>query len=737
MLAQWRTRLVAQRRMLPLSSALRTQLQSRQQHTSTAAAADAVATPASSTSLHDLRPYQRECIEACLDRLRRGVRRQAVSLPVGSGKTVIFSSLIQQIPAPTEMATKTLVLAHREELLNQAARQIQNAAPHLVVAIDQGTRKANPAADVIVASVATLGRENSPRLNRHDPRRFKCVVIDEAHHAAASTYTRVIDYLDAGSGGALVVWGCSATLQRHDGLGLNQIFDEITYQKHFVQMVRDGWLSGLRVVNVRTYAKVDTVRVHAGDFSTSELSLAVNSGERNLAVVEAYRKLAAGRRKSTLVFAVDVAHAMALCQAFHDHGRLAAEVVVGKTPVAERERILAEFRRGTLPVLVNCGILTEGTDIPNIDCVMMARPTRSSVLFQQMVGRGMRLSPGKSDCLLVDFVDSFRTGAAPITVPTLLGLDPDLILKETDLLDAESLASQQKAHKPMRSPKEEELDRLAGQLQELDPTQSRDPDAGQDAVCMPGMRFVESLDPIRLFNSTSMSESLSCGNEALRSISPLAWVCLSPQRYMLDAHGTFYYVTYDAEDRIWRGSSRVQRVFSSKTASRSKPQQAVMFYSPEKPIEFKAQSLPQGLRAVDSLLRANLSFMAYKKLSWREAWRSKPPTESQLKMLKRLGLEVPSAAGTASIQKGARDADTQGTTVPLASGSVPGGLTRGMATNLIARLNHGAGKAARDIKKLYSDVAAERAARQAENARRALWVPMAPGKSGKSGAQAD
>ncbi|KAJ2715107.1 putative ATP-dependent helicase IRC3, partial [Coemansia spiralis] len=208
------------------------------------AAAPGVAAPGAL----ELRPYQRACIEQCLAALGKGVWRQAVSLPVGSGKTVIFSNLIQRVPAPGPEATKTLVLAHREELLEQAARQIKRASPQLEVHIDQAQRVASPAADVVVASVATLGRSGSARLRRHDPARYKCIIIDEAHHAAAESYGRILEYFGRGTDEQpLLVWGCSATLRRHDGLALGEVFDQIVFHKSFLEMIREKWLSGLQV----------------------------------------------------------------------------------------------------------------------------------------------------------------------------------------------------------------------------------------------------------------------------------------------------------------------------------------------------------------------------------------------------------------------------------------------------------------------------------------------------------
>ncbi|KAJ2764610.1 DEAD DEAH box helicase, partial [Coemansia nantahalensis] len=481
----------------------------------------------------ELRPYQQACIEQSLAALGRGVWRQAVSLPVGSGKTVIFSNLIQRVPAPAAEATKTLVIAHREELLEQAARQIKRASPHLEVHIDQARRVANPAADVVVASVATLGRAGSARLLRHDPARYKCIVIDEAHHAAAESYERILDHFGRRADEQpLLVWGCSATLRRHDGLALSEVFDEIVFQKSFLEMIHEKWLSGLRVTTVRTSCSLSGVPTQAGDFAPSHLSRAVNTKERNGAVVRAHAALAAGRR-CTVVFAVDMAHAKSLCRAFVDSGTH-AETVLSTTRTADRERILDEFRAGRLPVLVNCGILTEGTDIPTIDCVIMARPTRSTVLFQQMIGRGMRLSPGKKNCLVIDFVDSFKRAASQITIPTLLGLSPSTVLANADVVSAASGATG--ATVPVDecepSPQQKLVRSFERHLASLDPS------GAMDALKQLGFKAHVHLNPLRFFelgecpdglNPAAYCRQLDCASSGatwkLREISRYAWVC--------------------------------------------------------------------------------------------------------------------------------------------------------------------------------------------------------------------
>lgn len=382
-----------------------------------------------------LRPYQSECVEKCLEALGKGIRRQAVSLPVGSGKTVIFSNLIERIPPPTPTATKALVLAHREELLDQAAARISAAHSHLVVDVDQGRRGASQLADVIIASIPTLGRVGSRRLSAYDPSRFKAIIVDEAHHVAAASYLRVLDHFKVREATSpILLWGCSATLRRHDGLGLGRVFDAITYHRNMLELMKDGYLAPMRVFTVRTHLDLSNISVSSSssasperDFVLAQLAAAVNTPARNALIVEQWHKLArsAGRR-STIVFAVDIQHIQDLVAAFRAAGAT-CEGVDGRTSSDARSDVLRRFSAGEISVLVNCGVFTEGTDIPSIDCVVMARPTRSSVLFQQMVGRGLRTAPDKDDCLVIDMVDSFRKKSF-VTAPSLLGLDPDFVM---------------------------------------------------------------------------------------------------------------------------------------------------------------------------------------------------------------------------------------------------------------------------------------------------------------------
>lgn len=363
----------------------------------------------------DLRPYQIEALQAIDDYEARGIRRQLLVLPTGTGKTIVFSHL-NRFPL--------LVLAHREELLEQAAEKIRLANPEVSVEIEQGQRYSGRS-DVVVASVPTLGRANSERLSVFERGYFRCVVIDEAHHAAAPTYRRVLDYFD----GALRI-GVTATPQRGDNVRLDDVFEEVVYFKEIKEMISDGWLAPLVGYRINSNCDIGGVATRAGDFATDDLAEAVNTEVRNKLAVRAYRELVDG--KKCLVFCVDVAHARSMSDAFHADGISSAHVV-GSTEPETRKKVLDDFRNGRIRVLTNCEVLTEGFDDPSVEAILMARPTQSQLLYTQIVGRGTRLSPGKEACVIIDIADTTRN-KIPIGLPTLFGLPPGFDPDGDDIL---------------------------------------------------------------------------------------------------------------------------------------------------------------------------------------------------------------------------------------------------------------------------------------------------------------
>jgi ATP-dependent helicase IRC3 len=369
-----------------------------------------------------LRPYQQASLDAVVSKYRAGVRRQLIQSPTGSGKTVIFSHVPEVMR--NDLHGQTLVLVHRDELIQQNAEKLRRYNPDLKVDIEQGEQFADPDADIIVASVATLGRKVSKRRQRFDWDSIRICVVDEAHHSTASTYRTILEeggFLEDGSSKLLL--GVTATPNRSDGTPLADIYQEIVFRYPLRQAITDGWLCDLTGFRVDTRTSLDAVHTVAGDFKQDELADTVNTAERNQLIVKTWMEHAANRQ--TIVFTVDIQHAIDLAAMFQEYG-VNAEAVWGVD--TKRADKIGRHKNGHTQVLTNCGVLIEGYDDPSIACVILARPTKSSLLFQQMIGRGTRLCEGKQNCLVLDVVDS-STRHSLATLPSLLGMPAGLNLK--------------------------------------------------------------------------------------------------------------------------------------------------------------------------------------------------------------------------------------------------------------------------------------------------------------------
>ncbi len=375
-------------------------------------------TPPAVPARPTLRPYQREAIDAVLAARRGGTRRMVVCLPTGSGKTVVFAELARLA------RRQVLVLAHREELLQQARDKLQAALGGARrVALEQGTQRAPEDAEVLVCSIRSLHSERLARLVRG--RDLGLILYDECHHAVADDNRRVLEQLgcfDEGWTGTLL--GFTATTQRGDGQPLRRVFERIVYQRGLLEMIEEGWLAPLRGFRVATAADLSGLSGGGLDFREEELASAVDIEERNALVARSIQELARDRR--TVAFCVTVDHARNLSRALNRLG-VPAGVVHGAMAGEVRAQALADFRAGRTRVLTNVGVLTEGFDDPGVSCIAMARPTRSEGLYAQCVGRGTRLAPGKRDCLVLDFVDLSELSL--VTLPTLCGLPRDLDLE--------------------------------------------------------------------------------------------------------------------------------------------------------------------------------------------------------------------------------------------------------------------------------------------------------------------
>ncbi|KAF9956982.1 hypothetical protein BGZ72_002305 [Mortierella alpina] len=603
---------------------------------------DVIVAPALTPSpVTQLRPYQKECIDACLANLEKGIKRQIV----------IFSHLMEKVPPPFPGATKTLILAHRQELLAQTQAHVLRNGTGMTVSVDQGVRKADMSADVIVASVPSLGRAGTTRLEKYNPKEFKAIIIDEAHHAAAESYGRILKHFGAHVPEThIFVYGCSATVRRHDGLKLGGVFDYISFHKDFITMIEDKWLCNLRVSAIQTEFDLRDVKTQRGDFVQKDLSIKCNTPVRNDIVVRSYMTYCKDR-KSTVVFAVDIAHAEELTNVFRRHG-FDARVLSSKTNDVERAQLLADFRARKFPVIVNCGILTEGTDIPAIDSIVMARPTKSNVLFQQMLGRGMRLYAADKVIASQEDIDAIRN-------------------KEIATL-------------------EKELEAAAGESEEAEVVEAIDAKVAK-------IKVYEYENPYQLIGDCSGAP------RRVWHASNNAWVSVGPNEYVLVVKPDTFKIEKSPEDGLFRCQKRVTMNNKKSLAQGSgDPDKSSKrrFMSKSTMLPIEADTLEDCLRGVDTWISKHIGHNP--QLMGRQAkWRKTPATESQLKFLKHLGYEhepLDDIGGGAGIGDEAISL-TEEMLIRQRQRQAKRQLTKGQAANMITRLVNGAGKRWEENKK--------------------------------------
>ena len=345
-----------------------------------------------------LRPYQQQLVNGALGLWRDGHRRIAMVMATGGGKTPTAMTIAELSVAA---GLPVLWVAHRTELIDQAMDKARQVAPGRRIGRLQGRDK-QYRAEIVVGSIQTASTPTSLALLR--TRAWGLIVIDETHHATADTYMRLLKELGAFDAAGPLVLGVTATLDRADGRALGEVFEEVVDPRiGLIDLIRhpDGpYLVPPRGIRVRI-AELDLARVKrvAGDFNSGALGAAMSAAMAPQKIVEAWQEHAKGR--PTVAFLPTVGVSVETAQAFNDAGYRAVHLD-GTTPAMLRGAALDRFRAGEVDVLCNVGLFTEGTDLPSIGCVVLGRPTSSTSLYQQMVGRGLRLHPGKRDCIILD-----------------------------------------------------------------------------------------------------------------------------------------------------------------------------------------------------------------------------------------------------------------------------------------------------------------------------------------------
>lgn len=395
--------------------------------------------------MHALRPYQADTVSAIVETDQHAL----AVLATGAGKTAVFASTLDRLLGAGDSA---LVLAHREELISQAAEQIRRWAPDLTVEVEQASahasRHGSPAMRrVVVASVATL---RGKRLAEWPTDAFLVIVTDEAHHSTAATYRAIYDHF---SGARRI--GVTATPHRTDGTALGTIYETVVARLDSRALCQLGYLVPPRVLRVTTTTDLSGVSQRAGDFAAGELAAAVDTDARTALIVAAMQEHAADRQ--SVVFAASVDHAAHLATALSAAG-IPAEAIFGAMPREERAATIARFRAGDLRALTNFGVLTEGFDAPETSCIVLARPTTSHLVITQMVGRGLRLAPEKSDCVVLDIADTVGRIAPVGAASALAGIPPQFAASGEDVF---ALASRLEALDPRLAARARDIAHLA------------------------------------------------------------------------------------------------------------------------------------------------------------------------------------------------------------------------------------------------------------------------------------
>lgn len=553
------------------------------------------------------RDYQTECIQAIHTDWSAGVIRPASVLPTGAGKTVVFSHLTEQYLKAPLYGRRVLILSHTDELVLQAADKMRQVAPGRTVGIVKAERR-EAHAQVISASVQSL-RSAARRNLLKD---VGLIIVDECHHAVAKTYRTILEHFgavrpeDAPADWKprAVVAGFTATLVRGDKEKLSDIWEKVAYRKDIAFMIRRGYLldvKGRRVVVPDL--DLTKVRTSGGDFREGDLAQELEDSFAPEIVAKAYVEHASDRKG--LIFAPTVESAYQFAEAFVDQG-IRCEVVHGALPRDERRAILARLRSGETQVVSNVMVLTEGFDDPTVSCAVIARPTKSSGLYQQMVGRVLRPDltlpvAERGHALILDVVGISRRHDLRSLI---------------DLTDREDLKPEEL----------EELEELS--LLELEDLELEEEGAG---IPEPPAWYVGPVDHEE-FDPLARDSSNTWG----RTTGGVYWMPAGSHSYifLVDSltgePGSFDVVwcsAVDPEDRYWRNQEKLREAhgdgpYAGMTGHNALPFDMALSWAEEEAI--------------------NRGGYGAKTLAAKSAkWRKDQPTSGQLTMAKRNGITVP------------------------------------------------------------------------------------------------
>lgn len=339
----------------------------------------------------NLRDYQKASVEA-VHNMKAGYKG-IISLPTGTGKTVVMTAIANSIDG------RVLIVVQSSELREQTLEKLKKENPDLDVgSVQASLDEVN--CKIVVATRQSLTHSKSTRMDRMSEHGdFELIFFDEAHNACFQI-KKIIDKLN--NKNAKII-GLTATPFNTD---MNTVFDGIIYEKPILEMIKSGYLCEPKAKYIYSDTDLSHVKTLAGEFNQKQLEETVNNDNRNKIIVDAYFKYAKDR-KATLVFATGIDHCRDICKEFQDNN-IACEFVDSTIDDDLREQRIADFKNGKIKVLINVGILTTGFDHEPVDCIIYARPTKSKILYTQILGRGLRTAENKKDCLVIDVVDVCR-----------------------------------------------------------------------------------------------------------------------------------------------------------------------------------------------------------------------------------------------------------------------------------------------------------------------------------------
>lgn len=453
----------------------------------------------------ELRPYQQEARTAVESQWEQGNDRTLLVLPTGCGKTIVFAKISED---RVRQGDRVLILAHRGELLDQAADKIKTATG-LICSTEKAEQSCLDSQSqwfrITVGSVQSLMRQS--RLDRFAPDYFQTIIIDEAHHAVSDSYQRVLDYFS----GAKVL-GVTATPDRGDMRELGSVFDSLAYEYTLPRAIKEGYLSPIKAVTIPLKLDLSGVSIQSGDFKPCDLDTALDPYLYQIA--EEMKKYCANRK--TVVFLPLIKTSQKFRDILNEAGFNAAEVNGNSE---DRAEILEDFDKGRYNVLCNSMLLTEGWDCPSVDCVIVLRPTKVRSLYCQMVGRGTRLCEGKEHLLLLDFL--WHTERHELCRPAHL------------ICDSKEIADKMTEDLAENAGCETDIEEAAQTASEEVQAQREEALAKQIAACKSRKRKL--VDPLQY-------EMSICAADLSGYVPAFGWECAPPsekQRAALEKRGIF------------------------------------------------------------------------------------------------------------------------------------------------------------------------------------------------------